>query len=72
MFSKIKLFFAALFVLFTFALTPSVSSEVKSADTKTTFKKTTYTYQRVLIGDQWWMYVYDEDGTLVDVYPIYE
>lgn len=28
-----------------------------------------YTYERVLIGDEWWIFVYDEDHRLVNTYP---
>ena len=28
-----------------------------------------YVYERVLIGDQWWIFVYTLDGSFVDAYP---
>lgn len=29
----------------------------------------TYTYERVFKDGIWWIYVYDEDGHLVNIYP---
>ena len=44
--------------------TVSVSNAAQS-----TSSQLTYTYERVLIGDVWWIFVYGEDGTLIDNYP---
>ena len=31
-----------------------------------------YTYERVFINDQWWIYVYDCEGVLINAYLEYE
>ena len=28
-----------------------------------------YTYERVLLGDTWWTFVYDCNGVIIDEYP---
>jgi len=36
---------------------------------KITTEVKSYTYVRVFVDGKWWIYVYDEDGRLIDVYP---
>lgn len=34
-----------------------------------TIENKEYTYKRIFIDGMWWIYVYDEDGALVNIYP---
>ncbi|HJY63477.1 MAG TPA: hypothetical protein VJ455_04910 [Ignavibacteria bacterium] len=44
--------------------TVSVSNAAQSSSVQLT-----YTYERVQINNVWWIFVYGEDGTLIDNYP---
>ncbi|MEO7357979.1 MAG: hypothetical protein ABIY50_10735 [Ignavibacteria bacterium] len=46
----------------------STKNEFKS-DKKIFTSTQTHTYVRVLINGKWWIYEYDEDGKLINVYP---
>jgi hypothetical protein len=66
--------FLVLFLLFCCFL-PGVSysnynTQVSSFIHK--YENNEYRYEKVLIEGIWWVYVYDADGKLVDIYPDYE
>lgn len=67
--TEMKQIIQALLIAFAFsAFNPSVIYSTGAES----FKYITnqgYTYEHVLIGNVWWIFVYDEDHRLVDCYP---
>lgn len=69
---KIKFFLIALitFLVLTFSSGSfSVSPNDVQAATTSVSSVEDYTYERVFINGVWWIYVYNEGGELIAVYP---
>jgi hypothetical protein len=63
------LFFALPFTIVTNCFSPDKTFAKQSAVNKISTKTNSYTYVCVLVDGKWWIYVYDEQNRLIDVYP---
>ena len=68
----LKLIFCILFISISLFSYDRIIHKVSSSTSEQyleTVSAGDYIYERKYINGMWWIYVYDEDGSLVNVYP---